>query len=62
MSPTTPEHRYELILHGSDGDDSYTVEVPELPGYAADGATKERSEHRVRRRRVDCYRSRARRQ
>ena len=35
----TPEHRYELIVYWSDADASFVVEVPELPGCMADGAT-----------------------
>jgi predicted RNase H-like HicB family nuclease len=34
-----PEHRYELIVYWSDPDVSFVVEVPELPGCMADGAT-----------------------
>ena len=38
--PTSrPEHRYELIVYWSDPDASFVVEVPELPGCMADGAT-----------------------
>lgn len=31
--------RYELILYWSDADQSFIVEVPELPGCVADGET-----------------------
>jgi predicted RNase H-like HicB family nuclease len=31
--------RYELIIYWSDMDQSFIVEVPELPGCAADGVT-----------------------
>lgn len=31
--------RYELIIYWSDQDQAFIVEVPELPGCAADGAT-----------------------
>ena len=31
--------RYELIIYWSEEDDAFIVEVPELPGCAADGAT-----------------------
>jgi predicted RNase H-like HicB family nuclease len=31
--------RYELIIYWSDMDQSFIVEVPELPGCAADGMT-----------------------
>ena len=31
--------RYELIVYWSEEDQSYIVEVPELPGCMADGAT-----------------------
>ena len=31
--------RYELIIYLSNDDDSFSVEVPELPGYMADGTT-----------------------
>ncbi len=31
--------RYELILYWSDVDQAFIVEVPELPGCAADGET-----------------------
>lgn len=34
-----PEYRYELIVYWSDEDGAFVVEVPELPGCAADGAT-----------------------
>jgi predicted RNase H-like HicB family nuclease len=31
--------KYELIIYWSEGDNSFVVEVPELPGCAADGET-----------------------
>ncbi len=31
--------KYELIIYWSEGDRSFVVEVPELPGCAADGET-----------------------
>ncbi len=33
--------RYELIIYWSKEDDAFVVEVPELPGCMADGATYE---------------------
>jgi predicted RNase H-like HicB family nuclease len=33
------ESRYELIVYWSDSDNAFLVEVPELPGCMADGAT-----------------------
>ena len=33
--------RYELIIYWSQADQSFIVEVPELPGCMADGATYE---------------------
>ena len=33
--------RYELIIYWSRADESFIVEVPELPGCMADGATYE---------------------
>lgn len=41
MSASTkvPMIRYELIIYWSDEDQSFIVEVPELPGCMADGAT-----------------------
>ena len=35
--------RYELIIYWSKVDESFIVEVPELPGCMADGATYEES-------------------
>lgn len=32
-------NRYELIIYWSKDDDSFVVEVPELPGCMADGQT-----------------------
>ncbi len=34
-------YKYELIIFWSDEDESYVVEVPELPGCMADGITYE---------------------
>ncbi len=31
--------RYEMVIYWSDADDSFIVEVPELPGCMADGGT-----------------------
>ena len=31
--------RYELIIYWSDEDEAFIVDVPELPGCVADGAT-----------------------
>ena len=33
--------RYEMIIFWSDEDEAFVVEVPELPGCAADGKTYE---------------------
>jgi len=33
------EIKYELIIYWSDDDQAFIVEVPELPGCAADGST-----------------------
>lgn len=33
------QYRYETIMYWSGEDQAYIAEVPELPGYAADGAT-----------------------
>jgi len=35
--------RYELIIYWSEEDQSFIVEVPELPGCMADGATYEKA-------------------
>lgn len=35
------EPRYEMIIYWSDEDEAFLVEVPELPGCMADGATYE---------------------
>ena len=32
-------HKYELIIFWSEDDQSYVVEIPELPGCMADGET-----------------------
>ncbi|MDD2717029.1 MAG: type II toxin-antitoxin system HicB family antitoxin [Candidatus Wallbacteria bacterium] len=33
------KHKYEMIIYWSEEDNSYIVEVPELPGCMADGPT-----------------------
>jgi predicted RNase H-like HicB family nuclease len=33
-------YRYELIIYWSNEDEAFIAEVPELPGCAADGATR----------------------
>ena len=33
--------KYEIILYWSDDDQAFIAEVPELPGCAADGATRQ---------------------
>ena len=33
--------RHEVIIYWSDEDEAFIAEVPELPGCAADGATRE---------------------
>ncbi len=33
--------KYEIILYWSDEDGAYIADVPELPGCAADGATRQ---------------------
>ena len=38
-TPTKSLHRYELIVYWSEPDASFVVEVPELAGCMADGAT-----------------------
>jgi predicted RNase H-like HicB family nuclease len=38
---TIKMYRYELIIYWSEEDQSYVVEVPELPGCMADGKTYE---------------------
>jgi predicted RNase H-like HicB family nuclease len=35
--------RYELVIYWSDEDQSFVVEVPELPGCMADGETYEQA-------------------
>ena len=32
-------YKYEIIVYWSDNDEAFIVEVPELPGCAADGPT-----------------------
>jgi len=39
--------RYELIIYWSDEDQAFIVEVPELPGCAADGETYQAAVHNV---------------
>ena len=39
MAKPKTEPRYELIIYWSNEDRSFIVEVPELPGCAADGQT-----------------------
>lgn len=39
--PLQTETRYEIILSWSDGDAAFIAEVPEFPGCAADGPTRE---------------------
>lgn len=36
-------HRYELVIYWSMDDESFVVEVPELPGCMADGKTYDES-------------------
>ena len=36
-----PDHRYEVILYWSKTDEAYIADVPELPGCAADGPTRQ---------------------
>jgi predicted RNase H-like HicB family nuclease len=33
--------KYEVIIYWSDEDEAFIAEVPELPGCAADGATRQ---------------------
>ena len=33
--------KYEVIIYWSDEDDAFVAEVPELPGCAADGPTRQ---------------------
>ena len=35
--------KYELIIYWSDADQTFIVEVPELPGCMADGQTREQA-------------------
>ena len=39
MAKSKHEPRYEMIIYWSEEDDVFIVEVPELPGCAADGRT-----------------------
>jgi predicted RNase H-like HicB family nuclease len=34
-------HKYEIIIYWSDTDEAFIAEVPELPGCAADGKTRQ---------------------
>ena len=36
-----PIPKYEIILHWSNEDEAFIAEVPELPGCAADGSTRQ---------------------
>jgi predicted RNase H-like HicB family nuclease len=36
-------NRYEVIIYWSGEDDAFIAEVPELPGCAADGETREKA-------------------
>ena len=36
-------HKYELIIYWSEEDHSYIAEVPELPGFMADGETYQKA-------------------
>ncbi len=47
MEPTIP--LYEMIIDWSKQDDAFIVEVPELPGCMADGATQEEALANVKR-------------
>ena len=40
-------HKYEVIIYWSNEDNSYVVEVPELPGCMADGSTYEEAMRNV---------------
>ena len=35
--------KYEIIIYWSEADEAFVVEVPELPGCAADGETQEQA-------------------
>ncbi len=41
-------YKYELIIYWSDEDQRYLVEVPELPGFMADGDNYEEALKNVR--------------
>lgn len=47
-SLSNSEIRYELVIYWSKADEAYIVEVPELPGCLADGATYEEALANVR--------------
>ena len=34
-------HKYEIIIYGSNDDEAYVAEIPELPGCTAHGSTFE---------------------
>jgi len=34
-------HKYEIIIYWSDTDEAFIAEVPDLPGCAADGKTRQ---------------------
>ena len=35
------QDRYEIVIYWSDADGAFIAEVPDLPGCAADGATRD---------------------
>jgi predicted RNase H-like HicB family nuclease len=39
--------KYEVIIYWSEADKAFIAEVPELPGCAADGATKAKALTRI---------------
>lgn len=39
--------KYEIILYWSDDDGAFVAEVPELPGCAADGSTRQEARTNV---------------
>lgn len=39
--------KYEIILYWSNEDEAFIAEVPELPGCAADGTTRQEALHAV---------------
>ncbi len=40
-------YKYEIIIYWSDMDKAFIAEVPELPGCAADGSTRQEVLHNV---------------